>query len=147
MLRSTDIPTAVAVAPDGAVWFTIEFSDAIGLWRNGTIERLPKGAQNLEPLGLAVAADGSAWYTDATARAIAHISRSGEISTFPLSTPIAKLGRLTVAPDGAVWFAESTAYSITRLKDTTFTRYTIESVRGGPYGVAVDVHGTVWATL
>ena len=110
-------------------------------------ERLTKGTQNLEPIGLAVAADGSAWYTDAAARAIAHISRSGDISTFLLSTPIAKLGRLAVAPDGAVWFAESTAYSITRLQDSVFTRYTLESVRGGPYGVAVAADGTVWATL
>jgi len=46
-----------------------------------------------------------------------------------------------------VWFAESTAYSITRLKDSVFTRYTIASVRGGPYGVAVGADGTVWATL
>jgi len=147
MLRASDIPTAVAAAPDGAVWFTIELSDAIGLWHHGKIERLTKGTQNLEPIGLAVAADGSAWYTDAAARAIAHISRSGDISTFLLSTPIAKLGRLAVAPDGAVWFAESTAYSITRLQDSVFTRYTIESVRGGPYGVAVGTNGTVWATL
>jgi virginiamycin B lyase len=147
MLRASDIPTAVAAAPDGTVWFTIELSDAIGLWHHGKIERLAKGTQNLEPIGLAVAADGSAWYTDATARAIARMAQSGAISTFPLSTPIAQLGRLAVAPDGAVWFAESTAYSITRLKDGVFTRYPIESVRGGPYGVAVGVDGTVWATL
>ena len=147
MLRSTDIPTAVAAAPDGAVWFTIEFSNAIGLWRHGKIERLSKGTQNLEPLGLAAASDGSAWYTDSTARAIARISRSGEITAFPLSTPIAKLGRLAVAPDGSVWFAESTSYSVTRLKDGVLTRYVIESGQGSPYGVAVDAHGTVWATL
>jgi virginiamycin B lyase len=147
MLHSTDIPTTVAVAPDGAVWFTIEFSNAIGLWRNGKIERLTKGMQNLEPIGLAVAADGSAWYTDSTERAISRISRSGEITSFPLSTPIAKLGRLAVAPDASVWFAESTSYSVTRLKDGGFTRYVIESGPGSPYGVAVDAHGTVWATL
>src|SRR5206468_560416 len=33
MLRRTDIPAAVAVAPDGAVWFVIEMSDAIGVLR------------------------------------------------------------------------------------------------------------------
>ena len=132
MLRPTDIPTAVAVAPDGAVWFTIEFSNAIGLWCSGTIERLSEGTQNLEPMGLAVAADGSACYTDSPARAISRIARAGEITSFPLSTPIAKLGRLAVAPDGSVWFAESTAYSITRRKDGEFTRYVIESVSSGP---------------
>ncbi|HWP45886.1 MAG TPA: SMP-30/gluconolactonase/LRE family protein [Candidatus Limnocylindrales bacterium] len=147
MLRSTDIPTAIAVAPNGAVWFTIEFSDAIGLFRNGKIERLPKGSQNLVPVGLGVAADGSAWFTDVPARAISNISQSGKLTSFSLSTPIARLGKLAVAPDGAVWFAEPTSYSITRLKDGQFTRYQLESARGDPYGVAVDAQGTVWATL
>jgi virginiamycin B lyase len=147
MLHPTDIPTAVAVAPDGTVWFTIEFSDAIGHWQHGNIERLPKGSQNQEPIGLAVAPDGAAWYTDARARTIARMTPAGELTTFPLSTPIARLGRLALAPDGAVWFAEASAYSITRLKDGEFTRYGIESVRGGPYGIAVDGDGVVWATL
>lgn len=147
MLRPTDIPTAIAVAPNGAVWFTIEFSDVIGLLRNGKIERIPKGSQNLVPVGLGVAADGSAWFTDVQARAISNISQSGKLISFPLSTPLVRLGKLAVAPDGTVWFAEPTAYSITRLKDGQFKRYELESARGDPYGVAVDAQGTVWATL
>ena len=43
MPSASDIPTAVAVGPDGSVWFTIEFSDAIGVLRNGKIDKLPKG--------------------------------------------------------------------------------------------------------
>src|SRR3984893_12047796 len=107
----TDIPTALAVAPDGAVWFTIEFSDAIGIFRNGKIERFPKGTQNLEPLGLAMDAEGGAWYTDTPMRAISRISPAGGIRSFPLSTPIAQLGRLAVAPDGSGWFGDVTTAS------------------------------------
>src|SRR2546425_2498344 len=147
MLIRTDIPTAVAVAPDGAVWFTIEFSDAIGVLRNGRIQRLPKGTQNLEPLGLAVDAQGAAWYTDAPARVISRVSPDGAIKSFPLATPIARLGRLAVAPDGAVWFTDATTLSITRLKNGVFTRHDIGSLRSSPFGVAVEAHGTVWATL
>jgi len=47
MLVKTDIPTALAVAPDGAVWFTIEFSDAIGVFRAGKIDRIRKETENL----------------------------------------------------------------------------------------------------
>ena len=61
MLVKTDIPTAIATAPNGTVWFTIEFSDAIGIFHNGKIDRIPKGAQNLEPLGLAADGAGGAW--------------------------------------------------------------------------------------
>ena len=143
MLVKTDIPTALAVAPDGAVWFTIEFSDAIAVFRNGKIERFPKGTQNLEPLGLAVDATGGAWYTDTPKRAISRISLNGSIRSFPLSTPIVNLGRLAVAPDGAVWFADVTTASVTQLRDGVFTRHDVGSLGATPYGIAVDTGGTV----
>ncbi len=147
MTEPRDIPTAVAVATDGTVWFTIEFSDVIGVLRNGKVERRPKGLMNVEPIGLAVAPDGSAWYTDAPAKAIARMAPDGAITSYKLSTPFAKLGRLAIAPDGAVWFADTTAFGVTRLKDGVFTQHVPPSLRSNPYGVAVDAQGTVWATL
>src|SRR5262249_21178856 len=111
------------------------------------IERLPTSGRNIEPIGLAVGADGSAWYTDIAARAIARINSAGEIARFVLDTPIVRLGRLAIAPDGAAWFADTTGYGMTRLRDGVFTRYPIESARGGPYGVAVTADGAIWATL
>ncbi len=143
----TDIPTALAIAPNGAVWFTIEFSDAVGIFRNGKIDRFPKGTQNLEPLGLAVDATGGAWYTDTPMRAISRISPDGSIRSFPLSTPIVRLGRLALAPNGTVWFAEITTASVTRLQDGVFRRYDVGSLETTPYGIAVDAGGTVWTTL
>ena len=143
----TDIPTAVAIEPNGAVWFTIEFSDAIAVFRDGKIDRFSKGAQNLEPLGLAVDADGGAWYTDTPMRAISRISPDGSIRSFPLSTPIVQLGRLAVAPDGAVWFADITTASVTRLQDGVFIRHEVGSLGATPYGIAIDSDGTVWATV
>lgn len=147
MTVASDMPTAVAVGRDDTVWFTIGFADAVGMIRDGKIQRLPKSRKSVEPIGLAVDADGAAWYTDPTEVMISRIVPSGEIKSFPLGTPIARLGRLAVAPDGAVWFAESTAYGFTRLKDGVLTRNVPKSVRGGPYGVAVDAKGNVWGTL
>jgi virginiamycin B lyase len=143
----TDIPTAVAVAPDGTVWLTIEFSDAIGVLRNGRIEKIRKGHQSFEPLGLAIDARGAAWYTDGPQRTVARVAPEGTITAFTLSTPVAKLARLAVAPDGAVWFAEETAFSLTRLKDGVFTRHEVGSLAAAPFGVAVGSDGTVWGTL
>jgi virginiamycin B lyase len=147
MPSPSDIPTAVAVAPDGAVWFTIENSDSIGVFRDGKIAKFPKGKQNVEPLGLAVDSSGVAWYTDAAARAIGRITRDGVVTSFRLPTPADKLARLTVAPDGAVWFADGTSLSVTRLKNGVFTPFETGSFRAAPFGVAVDPAGTVWATL
>lgn len=148
MLEKTDIPTALAIAPDGAVWFTMDSANAIGRLRDGKIERIVTGKRNnVEPIGLGLDRNGVVWYTDALDQAVASMSPDGKLASFPLDTPIARLGRLTVAPDGAVWFAEGTGYGFTRLKDGVLTRNVPKSVRGGPYGVAVDGAGNVWGTL
>jgi virginiamycin B lyase len=147
MPQPLDTPTAIAAAPDGTIWFTIDLAEAIGRVRNGQLERLPLASNNVEPIGLGVGPDGNAWYTDDSARGISRMTPSGEISSFPLGTPIVRLGRLAVATDGAVWFAEATGYSITRLKDGEITRHVFESPDGDPYGVAVAEDGTAWATL
>jgi virginiamycin B lyase len=144
---STDIPTAVAVAPDGSVWFSIDFSDAVGVVRAGKVERIAKGSRSTEPIGIAVDTSAKVWVTDAATVSIVAVSAAGEVQSVKLGTPIARLGRMAAAPDGSVWFAESTSYSITRLKDGVLARHGIESVRGGPYGVAVAGDGVVWATL
>jgi virginiamycin B lyase len=147
MLAERDVPTALAVAPDGTVWFTIDLADAVGRVHNGKVERFSDGKANLEPIGIAAAADGSAWYTDAPAKQVTRISPSGELTSVALETPVAQLGQIAVAPDGAVWFAEAHAFSITRLKDGQLTRHVIDAPRAGPLGVAVAGDGTVWATL
>jgi virginiamycin B lyase len=147
MPEPEDMPIGIAAAADGTVWFSIGGADAIGRVRDGQLERLPKPGKNLEPLGLAVAPDGSAWYTDIAAHAVSRMTPSGEVRSFPLDTPIVRLGRLAVAPDGAAWFAEPIGRSISRLKDGELTRHTFESPLGGPYGVAVAADGAVWATL
>lgn len=149
MLETTDIPTAIAVAPDSTVWFTLDFAPAIGRIRDGKLERIATGKKrnNVEPLGLGVDPAGTVWYTDALDQAITSLSPGGEFRKYPLDTPIARLARLTVGKDGTVWFAEGTAYSITSLKDGKVARHVINNVRGGPYGVAVDAQGNAWATL
>ena len=147
MEQPQDIPTAIAVGKDGAVWFTIDFADAIGVFKDNRIQRIPKGRENFEPLGLAVDRDGAAWYTDGPSRLISRMSPDGAVASFALSTPVAKLARLATAPDGAVWFAEESSYSFTRLKDGTFTRHAVSTPGIAPFGVAVDASGTVWGTL
>ena len=147
MAVATDIPTALAIAPDGSVWFSIDFSDAVGVVRAGKVERIPKGSRSTEPIGIAVDTAGRAWVTDAASVAVVSVQPNGAVQSVKLGTPIARLGRMAAAPDGAVWFAESTAYSITRLKDGELKRHSVDSVRGGPYGVAVTGDGTVWATM
>lgn len=149
----TDVPVAIAAAPDGTVWFTLESSDAIGRLRDGQVHRIRKGVQSIEPLGLAVDVEGRAWYTEAPKQSISRASPDGAIASFALSTPVARLGRLAVGPDSSVWFAESTVMSVTRLREGRFTRHVMGTLAAKvpadapPFGVAIAPDGAVWATL
>ena len=149
LANRTDMPVAIAAARDGSVWFTLEASDTLGRVVNGQVERIAKGAESIEPLGLVVDADGSAWFTEASKQRIARASPDGSVTSFALATPVARLGRLTVAPDRSVWFAEPTVMSVTRLRDGVFTRHITSTLAGDaePFGVTIAPDQSVWATL
>lgn len=147
MLDPRDVPTAIAASPDGSVWFTIDFANAIGRVRDGKLERFVEEQTNGAPIGIAAAADGSAWYTDAPAGQVTRISASGELTSVTLETPVTRIGQIAAATDGSVWFTEASAYSVTHLKDGKLERHPIDSIRGAPLGIAVGADGTVWVTL
>lgn len=142
-----ETPIAIAPGKDGAVWFTLDSLPALGVVRNGKLERFKLPTASVEPLGIGVDPQGMVWSTDASGGAVRRLNAQGEVSAVALGTPIVRLGRLAVAQDGAVWFAESTAYSFTRLKDGVLKRNVFASVGGGPYGVALAPNGSVWGTL
>ena len=152
-LPRDDIPVGIAVSRDGTVWFTLEGASTLGLLRNGHVQKLPKGADSVEPLGLAVDASGRAWYTEAPKQRISRASSDGNIDSFALATPVARLGRLAVGPGGDVWFAEASLVSVTHLQDGRLTRHVLGSLNpaapmdAAPFGIAVSSDGHVWATL
>lgn len=142
-----ETPIAIAAGKDGSAWFTLDSLPALGVVRQGKLERFKLPTASVEPLGIGVDPQGQVWTTDASGGAIRRLNAQGEVSTVALNTPIARLGRLAVGKDGAIWFAESTAYSFTRLKDGVLTRNVFNSVGGGPYGIALAPSGSAWGTL
>lgn len=148
-----DIPVGIGVSRDGAVWFTLEGANTLGILRDGHVQKLSKGADSVEPLGLAVDAGGHAWYTEAPKQRISRASADGTIASFALGTPVARLGRLAVGADGDVWFAEASLVSVTQLKAGRLTRHVLGSLNptepmdAAPFGIAVSSDGHVWATL
>jgi len=147
MLVTGDIPATLAIAPDGAVWFTIENSSALGVVRDGQVERVSRGRQSLEPLGLAIGTAGDVWFTDTMSKSIGVWSPERGVVWFQLPTGVTQFGRMVVAPDGGVWVADSWSNALVRFHDGQFTAYQASTPNANPYGVAIDSSGTVWATL
>ncbi len=147
MSDAQEMPTAIAVADDGAAWFSLDSGRSIGLLRDGKIERIDLGRRVQEAIGLDVDREGNAWMANAPTVSVLRIKRTGEVSETALGTPIGRMARLAVAADDSVWFAEASAFSFSRIKDGVLKRHVISAARGGPYGVAVSADGTAWGTL
>ena len=56
--------TALATAPDGAVWFTELRGHQLGRLRDGVVTEFPLPRRDARPFGIAVDRAGNVWYTD-----------------------------------------------------------------------------------
>jgi len=107
--RPGAMPTDVATAPDGSVWF-IEFrGNRIGRFRDGRFEEFGIGDENAGLTGLAVAPDGAAWFGMLRAGSLGRL-RGGRLETFRL--PHERARPYSVATDraGNVWYADISGY-------------------------------------
>ena len=82
-LRRTS-PSVSESRATGPVWFTLEGANTLGHLARRDVQKLPKGADSVEPLGLAVDAGGHAWYTEAPKQRISRASADGTIASFAL---------------------------------------------------------------
>jgi virginiamycin B lyase len=107
--------TAVAVGPDGNLWYTTG---------NATIGRLrfPGGVPTVDtwtgtdvnqPMGITVAA-GALWFANRGNSTIGRISTAGALSSYPEAAgalPYLNPAAITTGPDGAVWFSAGSTVS------------------------------------
>jgi virginiamycin B lyase len=109
LLRPGAMPTDVATAPDGSVWF-IEFrSNRIGRFREGRFEEFGVGDENAGLTGLAVAPDGAAWFGMLRAGALGRL-RGGRLETFRLPRERARPYSVAADRAGNVWYADISGY-------------------------------------
>jgi virginiamycin B lyase len=147
MPDAQDIPSAIALGPEGAVWFSLESSDLVGVLRDGQIRTVSRGGETLEALGLAADDNGGAWVTNISGQSIEHLMPDGTHESLPVPGPLAQLGRLALSPDGSVWFADSWSNSVTRLHQGQLEAHPAAEANAAPFGVAIAPDGSVWATL
>jgi virginiamycin B lyase len=56
--------TALAVAPDGAAWFSALRAHRLGRVHRGAVTEYALPRDNARPIGIAVDADNNVWYAD-----------------------------------------------------------------------------------
>jgi virginiamycin B lyase len=112
------IPREIAVATDGAVWFTERFAPQ-GVGRlDPTTGVSTVFAVDGGPEGIAPAAGGSMWFTRTLAGTIARIAPDGTITAESKAVKGSEPFGITVAGDGDPWFTMLSADRIATLQIT-----------------------------
>ncbi len=105
-------PISMVSGPDGALWFTEYFANAIGRCTvSGEITEFPLPPPQRGLWGIAVGPDGNIWFTESApgSAGIGRITLQGELAEFPLPDPNTFATRIVAGPDGALWFTENTS--------------------------------------
>ena len=104
-------PEAIAIGPDGNLWFT-EFNKA----QVGYIT--PQGVMGREfafpnstaaSYALTVGSDNNLWFTIFSLGKVGYVTTAGKFHLFNLSSPYARPIGIATGADGALWFTESAA--------------------------------------
>lgn len=101
-------PFGITVGPDGALWFTEEFTNQIGrVTTAGAFSEYLIPTADAEPDQIAAGPDGALWFTESLGNQIGRITTAGEFSEFPIPTPSSYPAGIVAGPDGALWFTET----------------------------------------
>jgi streptogramin lyase len=122
------IPTAFAQpndlinGPDGALYFTEGFNQAIGrVTMDGTVTETPIKADMSSPNQLVLDSAGNLWVTGNNV-GLVEITPRGVTNTIgPPSTTVGGLDGVTVGPDGAIWFTDTGRDQIGRIDPSSVT--------------------------
>src|SRR6266704_3248674 len=149
--RPGGTPYALAVGPDGAVWFTeAECTSGIGrLSRAGEWQHWPiTGDCRSQPLGITTGPDGNLWLAASSPQSkpfIAKIATDGtELAEYQLPSGEQPRGIVT-GPDGAIWFTEN--LGIGRMTTSgKLTEFHLPDGNGSgmPYQIAVGPDRNIW---
>jgi len=139
-------PQTLAEGPDGALWFTDTYANAIGrISPAGKLKqfKLTPGSQ---PYGITTGPDGALWFTEEGFNKIGRITTTGKVTEFQLKTAPAAPQQIVVGPDHALWFTEYVSNKIGRITTKGAIREFQLPKSSGPAGIAVGKDGAIWFT-
>lgn len=144
---ANSIPHDVAVAPDGALWWTGQYGNSLGRLdpETGILREFPLKTNDSEPRGLAIDHDGNVWYAANNAGLIGKLDpRTGDITEYKMPDPGAS-DPLALAFDqeGTLWFTVEAGNFVGRLDPRTgkIDLKKLPTEDALPYGLAITSKG------
>jgi hypothetical protein len=108
-------------------------------------------ADGAEPYPYLIAAgpDGALWFTERSdfGNRIGRITTSGNVTQYPVPTPVSNPSGIVAGPDGAMWFTEHGGNKIGRISTRgLITEYPVPAANSDPYWIAAGPDGALWFT-
>ena len=138
---------AIAVGPDGALWFTDYYNDKIGrITTAGAVTEYPIPSTPGFPWGIAAGPDGALWFTELYGDKIGRITTAGAITEYPTQGHVSEPMGIALGPDGALWFTEQESPHIGRITTAgAITQYPVPSGKSA-FGITLGPDGALWFT-
>ena len=146
-LRTPDSsPFAIAVGPDGNLWFVEATGNAVGrVTPGGQVTEYPlasHSATNAALFDIVAGGDGNLWFFEALGNQLGRITPSGSITLFTIPTPAPDAEQGVLGPDGNVWFVERDAGKVGRITPQgTITEYALPTQQSNPTDITVGPDG------
>lgn len=132
--------SALAGAPDGAMWFarlssgtfaTKPGNGAVGrMTPDGAVQEWPVG-DRVAPSSVAIGPDGAAWFgSKGYDQVVGRVTAAGAVSTLPLGAR--RADDVAFGGDGALWFLDINANRVTRLTRDELVKDAGGGGTGGP---------------
>jgi streptogramin lyase len=143
-------PYAIAVGPDGNLWYTDQGSNSIGEMNPSTFAfsdwTIPTLTSN--PSGITMGPDGNIWFTEEQVAQIGEINPTTHvIHEFPTLSGGSEPEDITVGPDGNLWFTEYGVDNIGEINPTTHVVNEFPLPGGSaPWGITSGPDGNLWFT-
>jgi virginiamycin B lyase len=136
-------PFAIALGPDGNLWFTEFHAAQIGrITPLGEIATFELGGGL--PLRLTAGPYKAIWFTDPGGNRVGRLGMDGVTAYVPLPTPESGPAAIVRGSDGNIWFTEHAANRVARVTPLgTLTEFVLPH-RGAPAGIAEGVDGKLY---
>jgi streptogramin lyase/ABC-type dipeptide/oligopeptide/nickel transport system permease subunit len=144
---------AVAVGPDGNIWFTETYGNQIGKisLTNSKIFTydLANDSANASSHGIVAGPDGNLWFTEIYANKIAKISPiTDDITDYNVPTANSEPTDIVRGFDGNLWFVEEQGNKIGKLspENGMITEYSVPTTKAFPDNITASPDGNLWFT-
>ncbi|MBI2126445.1 MAG: hypothetical protein HYU02_03910 [Thaumarchaeota archaeon] len=148
-------PLAILYAQGGSVWFTLDGSNALGVFYlvNGSFTiydvpfRPPRPVSQYGMEGIAVDRNGMIWFTHSSTSRIVRFDPRSETFSATVIGINASAFRLLADNSGNIWYTDIRNSKIGFLAlDGSNTQFDLPTQESGPAGLTFDSSGKIWFT-